>query len=125
MILDTDVLVDLARKHPAAMAWIASLTVPPRVSGIAAMELLFGSLNKTELREVRRLLVLFVRIWPSEAAMDKAADEYPELKLSSGLGPLDALIAVTAISLGEEVVTFNSKHFNSVPGLVTVQPYIR
>ena len=40
MLLDSDVLIDLERGHAAGLAWLATLTAPPFVSGFAALELL-------------------------------------------------------------------------------------
>jgi len=40
MILDTDALIDLKRKHPPALVWLATLAAPHVVNGIAAVELL-------------------------------------------------------------------------------------
>ncbi|MFL5245997.1 MAG: hypothetical protein ACJ8FY_28335 [Gemmataceae bacterium] len=40
MLLDTDVLVDILRSHPPALAWLKSLTnAPIALAGLAAMEL--------------------------------------------------------------------------------------
>lgn len=42
MILDTDVLIDLERKHPPAINWFAKLSGAPSVAGFAAMEMISG-----------------------------------------------------------------------------------
>ena len=125
MLLDTDVLVDIERGHPAALTWIATLTDPPFVSGFAALELARGAANKAQLRRIRKFLNDFPLLWPTAADMAQAFDKYAVLRLSHGLGLLDSLIAATAVGSGEDLVTFNRKHFGAVPGLVTVQPYVR
>jgi predicted nucleic acid-binding protein len=61
MLLDTDVLVDLERRHPSASAWFGSLAIIPGVPGFAAMELLNGCQSKAEWRSVER----FLRLSPS------------------------------------------------------------
>ena len=123
MILDTDILIDLMRQHLAATAWFALLTQMPFACGFAAIELLSGSRDRAEERRVRRFLAQFPILWPSEAGLKVALDQYAALYRTSGLGPMDALIAATATEHGLELATFNKRHFQAVPGLVTVQPY--
>lgn len=125
MLLDTDVLIDIERKLPAALAWVASLTTPPFVSGFAALEISRGATNKAHLRKIRKFLDDFPLLWPTAADMTRAFDKYAVLRLSHNLGLLDSLIAATATGSGDQLVTFNRKHFRAVPGLVTVQPYVR
>ena len=125
MILDADVLIDIDKKRPNALAWINSLNVLPSVSGIAALELKQGCRNSIELRQMERLLRPFDIVWPTEADMNRALVEYAVLRLTYSLGLLDSLIASTAVGLNETVATFNVRHFRAVPGLVTVQPYQR
>jgi hypothetical protein len=62
VILDTDVLIDLARKKPYALAWLANLSGAPSVGGIAALELLFGARDTLELRDESHLEGLRKRV---------------------------------------------------------------
>ena len=50
MLLDSDVLVDLLRKHPPAIAWFDALDEDEElvVSGVVVMELIQGRRNKAE-----------------------------------------------------------------------------
>jgi predicted nucleic acid-binding protein len=125
MLLDADVLIDLERRHPAADAWFSGLAVVPGVSGFAAMELLNGCRSKVEWRSVERFLGAFPISWPTEAEMNRALRECTGFRLSHGLGLIDALIAMTALGRNEPLATFNTRHFQAVPGLVLVQPYTR
>jgi predicted nucleic acid-binding protein len=125
VILDTDVLIDLVRKHPAATAWFQSLTRLPSVCGFAALELSFGCANRNDLIAVERFLSIFDVAWPSKGDLVRVLAEYPTLRLSGGLSAMDGLIATTAIGLGDTLATFNVKHFSAVPELITVQPYVR
>jgi hypothetical protein len=124
-MLDADILIDLVRRHPPATAWFAGLSGAPHVSGIAALELAYGVQNATELRAVQRFLREFPLVWPSQADMRRALHDYARLRLSSGLGLMDALIAATAVGRGEVLATFNVRHFRAVPDLQLVQPYVR
>jgi predicted nucleic acid-binding protein len=45
--------------------------------------------------------------------------------LSHSLGLLDALIGACALGRGATLLTFNSKHYRMIAGLVIEQPYSR
>ena len=125
MILDTDILIDLVRQHPAATTWFATLSLMPSVSGIAALELTFGCLNARELRAVTNVSHSI----PDRLALGTGSSarlgRLPPLHLSHGLSVMDALIAVTAVGQGLTLVTLNIRHFQAVPGLQIVRPYRR
>lgn len=123
MILDTDILIDIDRNHPNAQAWIASLTALPMISGFAALELLQGCRNKSEMTKVEMFLSVFPIVWPDEVDMNWTFANFGQFRLSHNIGILDCLIAATAIGLGVPIATFNKKHFEAVTGLTTVQPY--
>jgi predicted nucleic acid-binding protein len=125
VILDADVLIDLYRRRPTAHAWFASRPELPLLAGFAANELMEGAANLHKMRDVRRFLLPFTLCWPTEAAMIRAHTSYQPLRLAHGIKFVDYLIAPTATGRGEDLATFNVKHFRAVPGLVTVQPYIR
>ena len=74
---------------------------------------------------MERFLRAFRIYWPAEADMNRALQEFTGYRLSHGLGLVDALIAATALGRGEPLATFNVRHYQAVPGLVTVQPYVR
>jgi predicted nucleic acid-binding protein len=107
MLLDTDVMVDFLRGHPAAVAWLSSLPPPIGLPGIVAMELIQGCRNLVEQRRVEKELQRFVRYWPSVADCQRAYHDFAAYHLSHGAGLLDVLIAHTAIGLNEPLATFN------------------
>jgi predicted nucleic acid-binding protein len=51
-VLDTDILIDVQRGHAGALAWFASLTDLPSVPGLVVMELIQGSQNWRQVRDV-------------------------------------------------------------------------
>ena len=123
MLLDTDVMIDVLRGHGPAVAWITNYTSPIGISGLVAMELLQGCRNQGEQQRVERELSRFTLHWPTLADCQRAYQDFAALRLSSGLGLLDNLIAHTAVGLSEPLATFNVKHYRPVAGLQTVQPY--
>jgi len=124
IILDTDVMIDVLRQHPPAIAWLNALGEEEIVlPGFVVMELIQGCRNKTEQQRVEKVLRGYVVIWPSPATCDEALTVFARFHLSHGLGLLDALIGQTAVALDLPLYTFNQKHYAAVPNLRTVQPY--
>ena len=56
-LLDTDVLIDVQRGHPPALAWFNSLTDLPAVPGFVVMELIQDARNTQEVRKATKLVV--------------------------------------------------------------------
>lgn len=56
VLLDTDVLIDIQRGHPPAVAWFASLTELPAVPGFVVMELIQDARNAREVRQAMQLV---------------------------------------------------------------------
>jgi predicted nucleic acid-binding protein len=124
-LVDTDVLIDIQRGHPPALAWFAGLTELPAVPGFVVMELVQDARNAREVRKALRLVAPLRIVWPSEADCARALSDFTAYHLSHGLGLLDALIAACAVGLSATLYTFNVKHYQPVPGLVVAQPYTR
>lgn len=124
-LVDTDVLIDVQRGHPPALAWFAGLTDLPAVPGFVVMELVQDARNAREVRQVQKLTAPLRVVWPTEVDCARALSDFTAYHLSHGLGLLDALIAACAVGLSATLFTFNDKHYRVVPGLVTAQPYTR
>jgi predicted nucleic acid-binding protein len=124
-LVDTDVMIDVQRGHPPALAWFAGLTDLPAVPGLVVMELIQDARNAREVRQALALVAPLRIVWPTEVDCARALSDFTVYHLSHGLGLLDALIAACAVGLSATLCTFNVKHYRVVPGLVTAQPYIR
>jgi predicted nucleic acid-binding protein len=124
-LLDTDVLIDVQRGHPPALAWFAGLTVLPAVPGFVVMELIQDARNGREVRHALKLVAPLQIVWPTEPDCARALADFTTFHLSYGLGLLDALIAACAVGLSATFFTFNDRHYRVVPGLVTARPYTR
>ena len=125
ILLDSDVVIDIRRKHPPASKWFQSLAEYPALPGYVVFELLNGCENLQRSRELEEFVRPFSTVWLSSSGSAEALLRYPRLHLVHGLGILDALIAQTAIEAGATLATFNTKHFVAVEGLVVVEPYER
>jgi len=124
-VLDTDILIDLLRGYSPASAWFTSLNDLSVISGYTVFELLAGCDDALAVRRLQRWLRPFHIYWPTATDCDRALATFARLSLSHNVGILDALIAECAVGLGVPLCTFNVRHFRSVPGLVTEQPYAR
>ena len=91
-LLDADILIDLLRRHPPAVAWFRAQTEWPSVAGFVIMEVIQGCRNRAEVRAVQTLVRPLPVVWPSEADCDRALADFTTCYLSHRLGLLDALI---------------------------------
>ena len=124
-LVDTDILNDIQRAHPPAMAWFAGLSQLPLVPGFVAMELVQDARNAREVRKALQLIAPFQIVWPTDADCACALSDFSTFHLSHGLGLLDSLIAACAAGRSATLYTFNVKHYSAVARLATAQPYTR
>jgi predicted nucleic acid-binding protein len=124
-LLDTDVMIDMQRGHPPALAWFAGLTDTPLIPGIVVMELIQDARDKAEVQKALTLAAPFPIVWPTEADCSRALADFTAFHLSHSLGLLDALIAACAVGRSARLLTFNEKHYRVVPGLTFAAPYTR
>ncbi len=120
-LLDTDVLVDIVRRHPPALRWFSGSSEVLYAPGFAVMELVEGCRNKADLAVVLQLPKVVLPVWPTPTGLQAGLDLFAQYHLSHNLGLIDALIAATALGQGATLCTFNVKHFAAVPGLATEQ----
>lgn len=126
ILLDTDVVIDLWRKLPQAAEWLGTVSDEDiALPGYVVMELVQGCRSKAELQTIEQQLLRATVVWPSADTCDQALSTFAGLRFSHGVGLLDALVGHLAAELGTPLCTFNQKHYASIPGLETVQPYIR
>lgn len=92
------------------------------IPSIVACELEFGTLRSrnpaARRRELDRLLSVLTVLPFDGPAADRAARLRFDLeRAGSKIGPLDTLIAGTALAHGATLVTHNTREFSRVPGL--------
>ena len=125
LFLDTDILIDVQRAHPPAVAWFGSLAEVPAISGLTKMELIQSAHNHRQVRETLRLIAPCPVFWPTPNDCERAVADLSRYGVSDGLGLIDALIAATVVRLNARLCTFNTKHFRVVAGLELHQPYLK
>ena len=119
ILVDTDVLIDVARQISEAVDCLTKLErqFVVSVSVITYMELLIGCRNKTELRNIDHFLQRFQVIRLNEMICDVALDLLRQYRLSHGLLIPDALIAATAIAMDLPLLTKNQSDYRFINGL--------
>ncbi len=124
-LLDTDVLIDIQRSRPSAVAWFRQLSDLPAVPGYVVMELIQDAQNTGQVRQVLKLTAPLPMVWPTALDCNRALADFTTYHLSHKLGLLDALIAACALGLSATLCTFNVKHYRIIAGLQIEQPYTR
>ena len=75
-LLDTDILIDVQRKHAPALAWFAGLTTLPSVPGFVVMELIQDAQNAAQGREALKLVAPLPVVSPTTADCQRALHDF-------------------------------------------------
>lgn len=123
--VDTDVLIDIARKdHRALDFWRrAEARSTMTCSVVSVFELLAGCRNLKEQRAMLRSLSTVDIVQVESGDSVQALQWYRSYHLSRGVGFLDCFVAAAARRLDCQVHTLNTKHFRAIPGLKIMPPY--
>jgi len=119
LLVDTDILIDVARGIEGAIAQLAHWESEQRVgvSVITYMELLVGCRNKREQRAVKRFIKRFELVAIDAEISEKAIALLAKYRLSHGLLIADALIAATAMVRGVPLASKNQRDYRFIEGL--------
>jgi predicted nucleic acid-binding protein len=117
VLLDTNILVDYTRRVPIAIAWLKSLSEPPRMSAISLLELHAGIRSQREERDIEAICAPLRSLPVTEVIARQAGNYLRNFALSHGIDIPDALIAATAEHHGLRLATLNVRHFPMFPRL--------
>lgn len=123
--VDTDVLVDIARRNLRALDFWrrAEARSTMACSVISVFELLAGCRNLREQRATLKSLATIDIVQVESGDSIQALQWYRSYHLSQGIGFLDCFVAAAARRLDCQVSTLNRKHFRAIPGLRATRPY--
>lgn len=116
-LVDTDVLIDVAKGAHGAADYLNSLQEEWSLSVITAMELVVGARDKRDVGKIDQLLVAFRTVPLSSGVGVSAYNLLKRFARSHGLRVFDAIIAATAIEENRTLITRNQKHFRMIPNL--------
>lgn len=125
-VLDTNTVLDYfkgkGRVAERLLAVAPSEITLPAVSAYEVRVGVLGSQNPKRRREQFEAFLSVIEILPFDAEAGVRAAELRHNLERAGetIGPLDTLIAATALSHGGVLVTRNVREFSRVPGLKTV-----
>ena len=119
LIIDTDILIDIARGDVSAASAIRALqqTFSIAISSVTEMELIVGCRNKEELRKLDKLLQLFQIVKLTASISERAVALLRRYRLSHGLLIPDALIAATSLAQNLTFITKNQRDCRFIEGL--------
>jgi predicted nucleic acid-binding protein len=118
LLFDSDVLIDVLRSLPVAVAYLKSRTGRLFVSVITVAELHSGVRAGRETTELESLISIFEVIpVDQDTAILGGGFRRTYLK-SQNLALADTLIAATAVREGATLVTLNRKHYPMIPNLI-------
>ncbi len=116
-LIDTDVLIDIAKGNEAAIKYLDSLSEDWSVSVVTAMELVVGARDRKETKKLDEFLAGISMVELSPGVGTRAYDLLKRFAKSHGLRVFDAIIAAAAIQEGKTLITRNEKHFRMIPEL--------
>ena len=124
ILIDTDILIDVARSVNIAIERLnaETQTASLKISIITQMELIIGCRNKTELQHLQRFLQRYEVIPLDETISNKARQLLEEDYLSHGLLIPDAFIAATALVREIPLLSKNQRDYRFISQL-NLLPY--
>lgn len=120
--VDTNFLIDLARKEKGARAKMEEMLQKNERVYTTTINLaeyfagVYGSKDRTAIEHARRFLGSFASITLDEKSAMQYGQLYNSLR-SNTIGDRDLFIASIAMANGQTLITRNAKHFERVPGL--------
>ncbi len=123
LLLDTNIIIDALRKYSSAVEYINSLQGEVSISIVSAVELIYGTKNLKEQRDMEDFLADLNVIHIDEKISRFAYLLIIENRLKEGIEFDDAIIAATAVVFGYTFVSRDIKHFKKIPGLKLSVPY--
>lgn len=123
MLIDSDILIDFARKDSKAIDFLESAIRDDaaKISVVSHMELIVGCRNKRELSALDSFVERFNLVYLSPAISARAVELLRLYRSGHGLMIPDALIAATAILESEPLATRNSRHFAFIEDLALAE----
>lgn len=121
MIVDSDVIIEILRGNTRTAAWFQkqrSARTALRYSPVTRAEVRAG----TRPKERAAISALFdsIRVVPIDASTaDLAGEQLARYARSHDVQLGDALIAASALEHGDELATFNARHFPGIKQIVT------
>ncbi len=130
IIIDADVIIGGEKGGFDFHRWLLSLPEEAfEIAAITVAELWHGVERSGGARRAARAAYLqgVIRSLPVVSYTEEIAYEHARIwarmqEAGKMIGDYDLIVAATALSRGNSVATFNTRHFNLVPGLGVIKP---
>ena len=123
ILCDTDILIEFFKNNAKIVLELRQIGQNRiGISHITQAELYFGALDKSELKKIKRHLLLLCQFPVNLAVSKRFLQLMEEYSLSHNLSIPDALIAATALEHMLKLYTLNTKDFHFIPGLMLYYP---
>ena len=125
MIFDTSFIIDLMEKDASAVQKLKDAINNGEIQAVTSPTIfeLYSGLAQSRLPELERKKILLtlsnLLVWDLDVEGAARGGEIDGSLISAGakIEPIDSMIAGIALSRGEKLLTRNTKHFSSIPGL--------
>ena len=118
VLCDTDVIIEFYRNSPIIVQKLRKIgQYNIAISIITAGELIYGSLNKKELTQIKKDIKNLILIEIDKKSCEIFLDLLTKYSLSHKLAVPDGFIAATAIANEIELYTLNVKDYRFIEGL--------
>lgn len=122
ILCDTDVIIEFYKNNHKIVSQLGLIGENNiAISIITAAELIFGALNKKELKEIKKDIKSLKTLYLNHKTENIFLQLLEKYSLSHNLKIPDALIASTAIANEIELFTLNKKDFKFIKGLTLYQ----
>ena len=118
VLCDTDVIIEFYRNNPDIISELKTIGQENiAVSIITAGELIYGALNKKELRQIKKDIKNLTVIDIDKMICDISLEIMDKYVLSHKLALPDGLIAASAMAHDIELYTLNIKDYGFIDGI--------
>lgn len=123
VIVHTDVCAQLATGSEAALAFFESPPVEVRLATATYLALLSGAEDESQLRRLSRFVQPYAVLSLGPMASSRSVELMMASTVTTGLNPLDALIAATALAHEIPLVAIDPRPFANIAELSVLRPY--
>jgi predicted nucleic acid-binding protein len=123
VIVHTDVCAQLAVGSEAALSFFESPSVEVRLATVTYLALLSGAEDETQLQRLSHFVQPYAVLSLGPMASSRSVELMMAHTITSGLNPLDALIAATALAHEIPLVALDPRPFLHVAELSVLRPY--
>jgi predicted nucleic acid-binding protein len=123
VIVHTDVCAQLATGSEAALGFFESPPVEVRLATATYLALLSGAQDETQLQRLSHFVQPYAVLSLGPMASSRSVELMMANAISTGLNPLDALIAATALAHEIPLVAIDPHPFLNIAELSVLRPY--